>query len=213
VKVVNGLQFALSLSHSALAKGQQMAPKLQVIVTSTRKERAGAAVADWFLEQAKKHGKFEIQLVDLKEVNLPLLDEPHHPMQRNYQHEHTKAWSKTVAGADAFVFVTPEYNYGMPPALLNALDYLHQEWKYKAAGFVSYGGVSGGTRSVQMAKLVLTSLKVVPLPEAVSLPFFAKQLDAEKKRFDPGDAQQKALTTMLDELLRWTNALSVLRSP
>jgi NAD(P)H-dependent FMN reductase len=188
-----------------------MVPKLQIVVASTREQRGGAAVAQWFVEEAKKHGKFELQVVDLKEVNLPLLDEPHHPVLRRYEHEHTKSWSRTIAAADAFVFVVPEYNYGMPPALLNALDYLVQEWNYKAAGFVSYGGVSGGTRSVQMTKQVLTTLKVVPLPEAVVLPFFAKSLDAEKK-FDPGEAQAKPVTTMLDELLRWTNALQSLRS-
>jgi len=189
-----------------------MPPSLAIIVTSTREQRASMAVANWFVEQARQHGKFELRVVDLKEVNLPLLDEPNHPMLRKYQHEHTKAWSKLVAAADAFVFVIPEYNFGMPPALLNALDYLYHEWNYKPAGFVSYGGLSGGTRSVQMAKLVLTTLKVVPLPEAVNLPFFAKQLDADRKHFDPGDSQQKPLTTMLDELLRWANALQTLRS-
>jgi NAD(P)H-dependent FMN reductase len=94
---------------------------------------------------------------------------------------------------------------------LNALDYLYHEWNYKPAGFVSYGGVSGGTRSVQMTKQVLTTLKVVPLPEAVTLPFVAKHIDAEKN-FTPDEGQQKAVTTMLDELLRWTTALRTLRA-
>jgi NAD(P)H-dependent FMN reductase len=187
-----------------------MQPKLHIIVASTREQRVATSVAGWFVEQARQHGKFEIQMVDLKEVNLPLLDEPHHPTLRRYQHDHTKAWSKSVAAADAFVFVVPEYNYGMPPALLNALDYLYHEWNYKPASFVSYGGVSGGTRSVQMAKLVLSTLKVVPLPEAVTITFVAKHIDAEKK-FTPEESQQKALTTMLDELLRWTKALQTLR--
>ena len=184
---------------------------LKIIITSTREQRAGPAVARWFVEQAKQHGKFEVALVDLKEVNLPLLDEPNHPMKRMYLHEPTKAWSKTVAGADAFVFVTPEYDFGMPPAMLNALDYLYMEWNYKPAGFVSYGGVSGGTRSVQMAKQVLTSLKVMPIPEAVSIPFFTKMID-ETGRFDPGDSQQKAVAVMLDELLRWSTALAPMRA-
>jgi NAD(P)H-dependent FMN reductase len=187
-----------------------MQPKLHIIVTSTREQRVATSVASWFVEQARQHGKFEVVLVDLKEVKLPLLDEPNHPTLRRYQNEHTKAWSKSVEAADAFVFVLPEYNYGMPPALLNALDYLYHEWNYKPAGFVSYGGVSGGTRSVQMSKQVLTTLKVVPLPEAVILPFVAKHIDAEKK-FSAEDWQQKASTTMLDELLRWTNALRTLR--
>lgn len=184
---------------------------LKVIITSTREQRAGPSVAQWFVEEARRHGKFAVALVDLKEVNLPLLDEPNHPMKRMYQHEPTKRWSKMVEEADAFVFVTPEYDFGMPPAMLNAIDYLFSEWNYKPAGFVSYGGVSGGTRSVQMAKQVLTSVKVMPIPEAVSIPFFTKLFD-EKGKLDPGDAQQKAAATMLDELARWSTALATLRA-
>jgi NAD(P)H-dependent FMN reductase len=184
-------------------------PKLHVIVVSTRPGRAGLPVAHWFLERAKAHGGFDVELVDLKEVALPLFDEPRHPRFRQYEHAHTKAWSAIVAAADAFVFVTPEYNYGVPPSLINALDFLFSEWAYKAAGFVSYGGASGGTRSVQMAKMVLTSLKVVPIPEAVSVPFFMKLVDAAGV-FD-GQAQNGAAKAMLDELGRWTSALATLR--
>jgi NAD(P)H-dependent FMN reductase len=183
-------------------------PKLQIIVVSTRDGRAGLPVAEWFAGRAQAHGGFEVDFVDLREMALPLFDEPKHPRFRQYEHEHTKRWSARVASADAFVFVTPEYNYGVPPSLINALDYLVAEWAYKAAGFVSYGGPSGGVRSVQMAKMVLTSLKVVPLPEAVSIPFFTK-LIADGK-FD-GTAQEAPAKTMLDELLRWTNALRALR--
>ena len=150
-----------------------------------------------------------VGLVNLREVALPLFDEPRHPRLKQYEHAHTKAWSAKVAAAEAFVFVTPEYNYGVPPSLINALDFLSSEWAYKAAGFVSYGGVSGGTRAVQMAKLVMTSLKIVPLPEAVTVPFFAKLIDAAGV-FD-GAAQEAAAKTMLDELARWTGALAVLR--
>jgi NAD(P)H-dependent FMN reductase len=151
-----------------------------------------------------------VGIVDLKDVALPLFDEPVHPRLRQPAHEHTKRWAKIVAGADAFVFVTPEYNYGMAPALLNALDFLFHEWAYKAAGFVSYGGASGGMRSVQMAKMILSSLKIVPIPEAVSFPFFNKLIDASGK-FEPGDAQNQAVTAMLDELAKWTGALTTLR--
>lgn len=184
--------------------------KLKVLIASTRQKRVGPAIATWFVDGAKAHGKFDIETVDLKAVNLPLFDEPIHPIKRNYQHDHTKAWSKIVAAADAFVFVVPEYNYGMPPALLNAIDYLSLEWNYKPVGFVSYGGVSGGTRSVQMAKSVLTSVKMMPIPEAVSLPFFSKSM-SENGVFDPGDTQQKPLAAMLDELLRWTTAMKTMR--
>ena len=186
-------------------------PRLQIFVVSTRPGRKGEAVARWFETHARRHARFEIEIVDLKEVNLPLMDEPEHPRLKKYQHDHTKAWSATVSRADAFVFVTPEYNYSTPPSLLNALDYLVHEWAYKPVGFVSYGGISGGTRSVQMTKLIVTGFKMMPMAESVNLPFFMKQF-AHDGTFAPDEAQAKAAATMLDELLRWTNALASLRA-
>jgi len=91
---------------------------LQIIIVSTREGRAGLPVAKWFNEYAVHHGKFEIELIDLAEVNLPMLDEPNHPRLHQYQHVHTKAWSATIARGDAYVFVTPEYNYSVPPSLM-----------------------------------------------------------------------------------------------
>ena len=186
-------------------------PHLQIFIASTRPGRKGEPIARWFEQLARQHGKFEIEVVDLKEVNLPLLDEPEHPRLRRYQHDHTKAWSARVSRADAFVFVTPEYNYSSPPSLVNAMDYLVHEWAYKPVGFVSYGGVSGGTRSVQMTKLLVTGLKMMPMTEAVTLPFFVRAF-APDGTFAPDETQVKAAATMLDELLRWTTALAALRA-
>lgn len=176
---------------------------------STREGRAGFPIAEWVVAEARSHGKFEPELVDLRTVNLPLFDEPKHPRFRQYEHAHTKAWSAIVDAADAFVFVTPEYNYGMAPALLNAIDYLLAEWAYKPAAIVSYGGISGGTRSAQMTKLMLTSMKVMPLPEGVSIPFFMKMIS--DGRFVPAEPQEKAVGPMLNELGRWAEALAALR--
>ena len=187
--------------------------KLQIVVVSTRPERKGGAVGAWMLEQAQRHGKFDVELVDLREVNLPLFDEPRHPRLRQYEHAHTKAWSAIVDRADAFVFVTPEYNYGSPPSLVNALDFLLHEWAYKPVGFTSYGGVSGGTRGVQMSKQIVTSLRMMPMVEAVNVPFFAQHLDATTGAFAPPPAQEQAATAMLDELLKWATALKTMRSP
>lgn len=186
---------------------------LQVVIASTRPARQGAAVSAWALAQAKAHGRFDVELVDLADVNLPLLDEPRHPRFAQYEHEHTKRWSEVVKRADAFVFVTSEYDHGPPASLINALQYLNNEWAYKPVGFVSYGGVSGGTRSVQVLKLTVCSLKMVPLFEAVSVPFFTQFVDSESGAFDPGEVQAKAATAMLDELHRWTGALKRLRTP
>jgi len=184
-------------------------PKLSIIIGSTRPGRVGLPVGQWFFEQARRHGKFDVALIDLKEVNLPLLDEPKHPRLGEYVHEHTKAWSEIVKASDAFVFVTPEYNYSLAPALLNAIDYLFHEWAYKAAGFVSYGGISGGMRSVHALKQPLGTLKVVGIPEAVTITFFAQLM--ENGIFKGSESLEKAGATMLDELLRWTEALVALR--
>jgi len=186
---------------------------VHVVVASTRPERKGPAVAAWFMKQVTAHGGYAAELVDLAAINLPMYDEPRHPRFRQYEHAHTKAWSALVDRADCFVFVTPEYNYSGPPSLINALDYLAQEWAYKPVGFVSYGGVSAGTRGVQMLKQTVTALKMMPMFEAVSIPFFAQHLNKETGVFDPGPTQEAPAQAMLKELGRWTRALKPLRQP
>jgi len=188
-----------------------LALKLHVVIGSTRPGRVGPSIASWFHGLAVEHGKFEATLVDLAEFDLPVYDEPKHPVLQQYEHEHTKRWSASVAAADAFVFVTPEYNYGPTPALLNALDYVYKEWNYKPAAFVSYGGISGGIRAVQVTKQTLTTLKMVPIVEQVTIPFVAQQL-GEDKAFKPSDVHVSSATAMLDELLRWAEALKPLRA-
>jgi NAD(P)H-dependent FMN reductase len=183
--------------------------KLNIVICSTRPGRVGPIIADWFHAVAIEDSAFEVVLVDLAAYNLPVYDEPVHPRHRNYQNAHTKAWAASVGSADAFVFVTPEYNYGVPPSLLNALNYVYAEWNYKPAAFVSYGGVFGGGRAVQMAKMTLNTLKMVPIFEAVVIPFFAKQIEAG--RFAPNDVQAAAAKDMLKELNRWAHAVKPLR--
>jgi NAD(P)H-dependent FMN reductase len=185
-------------------------PSLGVIVASTREGRGGLPVAEWFAGLARQHGGFDVQLIDLKAVNLPMLEEPNHPRLQQYTDDRTKAWSATVSALDAFVFVTPEYNFGSPPALVNALDHLYVEWGYKPAGFVSYGGISGGLRSVQMTKQILTAMKIVPIVEAVVLPFYTKMM--KDGSFTGGEPQEKAAAGMLNELARWAGALRPLRA-
>lgn len=185
-------------------------PTLQVIIASTRPGRAGLPIAQWFHDRAVAHGGFEAELVDLAAIRLPFMDEPNHPRLRRYTHQHTKDWSARVEAADAFVFVTPEYNYGMTAPLKNAIDFLHHEWMYKPVGFVSYGGVAAGTRAVQMLKQVVTTLKMTPVPEAVSIPFFSQFLD-EEGRLRPNEVMEQSATAMLEELQRVEGALRPLR--
>jgi NAD(P)H-dependent FMN reductase len=185
-------------------------PTLHIIIASTRPGRAGLPIAQWFYARAIAHGGFEVDLVDLADLNLPFMDEPNHPRLRQYLHQHTRDWSARVDAADAFVFVTPEYNYGFPAPLKNAIDYLHHEWAYKPVGFISYGGVPAGTRAVQMLKQVVTTLKMTPLTEAVSIPFFTQFID-EEGRVQANEVMEQAATALLDELQRVERALRPLR--
>jgi NAD(P)H-dependent FMN reductase len=186
-------------------------PNLQILIASTRPGRVGLPVGRWFEAHARAHGGFEIDLVDLAEIDLPFMDEPNHPRLRQYTQQHTKDWSARAETADAFVFVMPEYNYGFNAPLKNAIDYLHVEWAYKPVGFVSYGGISAGTRAVQMIKQVVTTLKMTPLSEAVSIPFVAQFIDDEGE-IAPNETMEQSATTMLNELLRVEAALRGLRA-
>ena len=185
---------------------------LQIIIASTRPGRIGPTVAEWIETAARDHGGFEeIDLVDLAEVNLPMMNEPHHPRLRQYVHQHTKDWSARVDSADAFVFVMPEYNYGFTAPLKNAIDYLQHEWAYKPVGLVSYGGVSAGTRAAQMIKQVVTTVKMTPLLESVSIPFVHTMINDEGQ-LDPNDIMMAAAKAMFDELRRVSDALRSLRA-
>ena len=186
--------------------------ELMIIIASTRPGRVGLPVARWFEPVAREHGGFDIVVADLAEWNLPFLDEPNHPRLREYTQPHTFRWSEAVDAADAFVFVMPEYNYGINEPLKNAIDYLHQEWEYKPVGFVTYGGVAAGTRALQMTKQIVMAVKMLPLDVAVNIPF-VKTLIGEDGAFTPTEPVEQAAAAMLDELVRVESAVRALRSP
>lgn len=187
-----------------------MSLKLHTIICSTRPGRVGSAVATWFHGVATEQGAFQCSLVDLVDFNLPVYDEPMHPAMQKYEHEHTKAWSRSVAEADAYVFVLPEYNFCPPPSFVNALDYVYKEWNYKPCAFVSYGGVSGGLRSAQMAKQLVTTLKMMPMVEGVMVQMPWNLLD-DAKQFKATDIHRTSGIAMLDELAKWASALKTMR--
>lgn len=188
----------------------ELIPTLSVVTCSTRPGRAGLPIAEWFASVAKTHGGFDVREVDLAKVDLPLLDEPHHPRLRQYVNQLTWDWSATVLESDAFVLVTPEYNYGYPATIKNALDHLSQEWAYAPVGFVSYGGISAGTRAVQQLKQVVTTLRMVPVFESVNIAFHTQFLtDGE---FNPAAGTSEAANAMLTELARVEAGLRPLRA-
>jgi len=171
--------------------------KLQTIVASTRPGRAGLSIGAWFNGVVAAHKDFQAELIDLKAVNLPMFDEPNHPRLRQYVHQHTKDWSATIDAADAFVIVLPEYNHAFPASIKNALDYLSHEWADKPLGFVSYGGVSGGTRAVQLLKPVANALGLLPAGE-VNIPFYAQYRQDEQ--FTPPASFVDSANLMLNRM-------------
>jgi NAD(P)H-dependent FMN reductase len=185
--------------------------KLLVVIASVRPVRIGLPVGTWITEVARTHGGFDVTVADLKEIDLPMMNEPNHPRLRQYTFDHTKNWSATVGPQDAFIFVFPEYNYAMTAPLKNALDYLVHEWQYKPVGLVSYGGISAGLRAAQQVRQTVTGFKMMPLHEAVALPMVSSSIDDDGD-FIANDSATRSAETMLTELRRWALALKPLRT-
>jgi len=182
--------------------------RVAIILGSTRPGRIGEAVARWVYKLAGERSDAEFELVDVRDFNFPLLDEPVPPSRGQYSKEHTKAWAAKIGGFDAFVFVAPEYNHGISGALKNALDFIYAEWNNKAAGFVSYGS-AGGVRAVEQLRLVMAELQIADVRAQVMLSLFT---DFEKfSVFKPAPHHEKSLNTMLDQVIAWGTALKTLR--
>lgn len=185
-------------------------PRVMIIVGSVREGRRGLPIGEWVRREVEQDGRFEIDWADLKEIDLPLMTEPNHPRAVQYTQDHTKAWSERVAAADAFIFIQPEYNHSYTAGLKNALDYLSVEWSRKPVATVSYGGLSGGSRSVAALAPVLAILGLVPTVANVELPWAVQQI-AEDGEFEPRESQQGTLRAALDELVLLDEALKPLR--
>jgi NAD(P)H-dependent FMN reductase/ribosomal protein S18 acetylase RimI-like enzyme len=185
--------------------------RVLVLTCSTRPGALGPAVGRWLTDaigpRAAQLGA-ELVPVSLADLDLPFLDEEEHPSSGVYRQEHTRRWSAMVAAADGFIAITPEYNYGMPAALKNALDYLGSEWAWKPIGFVSYGNTSAGTRSVQHTKQVVTTLRMVPLGATVAIRIGDAVRDG---RLRPDATRDELGVGLLDELVRVAHALRPLR--
>lgn len=183
--------------------------KTAIVIGSTRPGRKAETIARWVYDIARKRANAEFEIVDIKDFDLPLLDEPMPPSMGGYSHAHTKAWAEKIAAFDAYVFVTPEYNHGASGALKNALDFLYREWNNKAAGFVGYGG-AGGMRAVEQLRLVMGELQIADVRASVSLSLHA---DFENFTvFKPGARQESSVNAMLDQVLAWGGAMKTLRS-
>jgi NAD(P)H-dependent FMN reductase len=192
------------------ARGRVSKPKLLVIVTSTRPGRVGLPIGQWFTAAATGQDAFDVELVDLAELDLPMQNEPHHPRLRQYQHDHTRRWSALIDSAAALVWIMPEYNHGYTAPLKNAIDYLVHEWAWLTVGLVSYGGLSGGIRATQLIKPAMADLKMVVLAESVIIPFVTQLI--KDGVFEPSESIERQAQAMLQEMARVEAALRPLRA-
>ncbi|SFL72116.1 NAD(P)H-dependent FMN reductase [Gracilibacillus orientalis] len=182
--------------------------KIAIIIGSTRPGRNGETVAHWVYEIANQRSDAEFEIVDIADYELPLLDEPKGAASGEYTKLHTKAWSKKIETFDGFIFVTPEYNHATSPALMNAIDFLYKEWNNKAAGFVGYGA-AGATTAVENLRMIMAELEVADVRAQVRLSLFT---DFENfSELKPAAFQEKSVHAMLEQVINWSNALSVLR--
>ena len=181
-----------------------------IVVGSVRPGRVGLPVANWVRSVVEADGRFEIDFVDLAELALPFMDEPAHPSKRAYTKPHTIAWSERVDAADAFLFVSPEYNHSYSPALKNAIDFLNYEWWRKPVGFISYGGVSGGSRGVAALEAVLTTIGLVKTGATVEINFIGSRV--KEGEFAPNEKESAIIAHVLDELEAMDTALRPLRA-
>lgn len=175
--------------------------KIGIIVGSTRPGRLGTAVGAWVLEQAEKHGGADYELVEV--ADLALTSNYEQRTDRAYEEPTTQRWSELVDGFDGFVFVTPEYNHGLPAPMKNAVDLLMPEWSGKAVAFVGYGGV-GGARAVEQWRAVVANLSLVGVRQALHLTL-ADDFDGDK--VEPLPKRYDEVGSVLDQLLDLTERL------
>ncbi len=160
------------------------AKPILVIAGSVRPRRIAVDVAHWVAEVGREATQAVFEVVDLKDWPLPMDDEPGVPAGGQYEHEHTRAWSRKVAGAGGFVFVTPQYNWGYPAVLKNALDHLYAEWAGKPAMIVTYGGHGGGRCAEQLLQ-VCQGLHMAPVATPIAMRIPREMIEGNAGEIDP----------------------------
>lgn len=184
--------------------------KIKVIAGSSRPGRFNIQPATWIFNLLKERTDIEAEFIDLKEINLPFLDEPDLPSMHKYTKDHTKAWSTKIEEADGFIIVTPEYNYSIPPVLKNALDFIYDEWNYKPVSFISYGGPGGGARSVEQLRGVSAGLRMFDLREQILMVNYSENLD-EQGNYKFTEKQIGMAKSIIDNLIFWATKMKPAR--
>jgi len=187
---------------------------ISVIAASTRQGRFSEKPAQWIFNHLKQRD-VDARLLDLRDFPMPFFDSPVSPAMPGrapYENEVVRKWTAAIGASDGFIVVTPEYNFGPPAVLKNAIDWVYPEWNRKAITFVSYGG-AGGARSVQQLREIAIELQLAPIRAAVHIPVTTLMAHFQGGDVEKGLAELDARAkVMLDDLLWWTEALKTARS-
>jgi NAD(P)H-dependent FMN reductase len=205
------------LKHDSSANDKGANSKMNVIsviVGSTRQGRFSEKPAQWIFEHLKKRSDVDTRLLDLRDFPMPFFDQamsPAWPGRPPYENEVVRKWTAAIGASDGFIVVAPEYNYGPPAVLKNALDWVYPEWNRKAIAFVSFGGV-GGARSVQQLRETAIELQLAPIRSSVHIPVATLMAHFQGGDVAKGLAElEKPAQVMIDDLLWWTTALKTAR--
>ena len=179
--------------------------KLMIINGSVREGRMSEKVQNWVLEILKQDPDLELDVVDLKEVDLPFYDESVPPVNAKGRYKNARgvAWAGRVAKAEAFIMITPEYNYGPSAVLKNAIDWVYEGWNNKPVSFIGYGAIAAGTRAVQQLRQNIINVKLFATPASIQIPFIWEAFDDNGRPVHRNlDDNLRALTEELKDLQR-----------
>lgn len=191
--------------------------RLKIILGTTRPTRAADRVAPWVASMATAHGGFDVEVLDLREWPLPLFSEHFGTVgdinDPSYSEPLVKAWNRTIQDADAYIFVTGEYNHSIPGALKNAIDsvWISNAFRNKPVAVVGYSaGIGGGIRAIEHLAQIMVETEAVPLRNAVVIPFVNEAFDEAGRPASP--MTNAALDVALDDLQWWSTALENARA-
>ncbi len=183
---------------------------IKVISGSTREGRFSDKAASWIAEEIKKQEGIAVEVLDLREYEMPFFNEPVSPSykQEPYKNEAVARFTKKIEDGDAFVIVTPEYNHGTTGVLKNALDWVYQEWNNKPVAFVSYGS-DGGARAIEQLRQIAVELQMAPIRNSVNIPGeqYFPVLFGKMSASDLFHAQSEKSEAMITQLLWWASVL------
>ncbi|WP_076460325.1 NADPH-dependent FMN reductase [Limosilactobacillus caccae] len=176
--------------------------KVGIVIGSVRPNRRSMQVAAWLKRQLQKETKVQYDLIDLKKVDLPMMAEPHLPVTGLYTQQKTRAWSALIQQYDGFIFVFPQYNWGYPAVLKNAIDYLAKEWQGKPVSLVTFGG-HGGTQAQLAMKMVIAGLKMQALPVNLQIDLLpADSLAVAERKLNSYNWQVELLSECFDKFFK-----------